>query len=193
MPHLVKQLKQDQDRVVLLQNQLKARMDTTYSRAEQVEKLTLDLAKMRGIELLFEAYRLGELKDQDKMRRFFYRVGEKVQGVFQPLIVDLTTTQSLLTKYRAAYPKFQESLEEELEDIGSPFQSPTTRGEELAEVPREVPTLTLVHVVSENVQVGITELAAEELSPNLPLSEVNLEGTTEVMVKTEESQPSKKK
>ena len=47
---LVKQLKHDQDSVVFLQDQLKARMDTTYSRAEQVEKLTLDLAKMRGME-----------------------------------------------------------------------------------------------------------------------------------------------
>ena len=103
-------------------------MDTTYSRAEQVEKLTLDLAKMRGTKQLFEAYRLGKLKDQDKMRRFFYRVSEKVKGVFQPLIVDLTTIQSLLTKYRAAYPKFQESLEEELEDIGSPFQSANDKG-----------------------------------------------------------------
>ena len=45
-------------------------MDTTYSRAEQVEKLTLDLAKMKGMEQLFEAYRIGQLKDQDKMRRF---------------------------------------------------------------------------------------------------------------------------
>ena len=81
-------------------------MDTTYNRAEQVEKLTFDLAKMRGMEQLFEAYRLGELKDQDKMRRFFHRVGEKVKGVFQPLIVDLTTAQSLFTKYRAAYPEF---------------------------------------------------------------------------------------
>ena len=53
---LVHQLKQDREKIVLLQGQLKARMDTTYGRAEQVEKLTLDLAKMKGMEQLFEAY-----------------------------------------------------------------------------------------------------------------------------------------
>ena len=90
------------------------------------------------------------------MRRFFYWVGEKVKGVLQPLILDLTTTQFLLTKYRAAYPDFQESLEEELEDIGSPFQSPTARGEGLAEVPTEGPTLT-------PVQVGVTKPANRKI------------------------------
>ena len=90
------------------------------------------------------------------------------------------------TKRLYTYPKFQESLEEESEDIGSPFQSPTARGEGLTEVPTEGPTLT-------PVQVGITEPATENLSHNLPLSQVNPELTTETMVKTEESQPSKKK
>ena len=199
---------------MLLQGQIKARMDTTYNRAKQVEKLTLDLAKIRGMEQLFEAYQICELKDQDKMRRFFYWVGEKVKGVFQPLIVNLTTTQSLLTKYRAAYPKFQESLEEESEEIGSPFQSPTalqpsvtntkhvppheftvgsTRGEGITEVPTEEPDSTPVQVISENAGVRITEQAAEELSPNLPLSKVDPEHPTETMVKTKESQPSKRK
>ena len=41
--------------------------------------------------------------------------------------------------------------------------------------------------------MGITESAAKELSPNLSLSEVNPGDTTEVMVRTEESQPSRKK
>ena len=57
----------------------------------------------------------------------------------------------------------------------------------------EEPTLTPVQVVSENAQVEITKPTAKELSPNLSLSEVNPEDTTEAMVKTEESQPSKKR
>ena len=69
----------------------------------------------------------------------------------------------------------------------------TTRGEELAEVPTKEPTLIPVHVVSKNVQVGITEPATKILSPNLPLSEVNPKNPIETMVKTEESQPSKRR
>ena len=35
----------------------------TYSRAMKMEELLLELAKARGLEALFVAYKMGELKD----------------------------------------------------------------------------------------------------------------------------------